>query len=254
VLGSFANCTSFIQEVRVLKIAICDDISAIADKIEDILENYGDLNNLDLDILQFIDTESVEEHLLNGNSIDLIFLDIEFPEKSGIDLANFIRNIKKDCVIEIIFISGSDKYFRDLLEFQPISFISKPFVNSDIIKSFEVFLKRLDALSFKFQYKSGGTSHLVPLNEIFYFESEGKKINIYSEKNTDSFYGTFSELSEEFNRNIFIRIHKSYIVNFDKVTSITRNNIILSNGIELPIGRKYCSQVEDAILKMRSYG
>ena len=254
MLGSFTNCTSLIQEVNVLKIAICDDVSAIADKIEDILENYSALNKLDLDILQFTDTESVKEYLLNSNSIDLIFLDIEFPDKSGIDLANFIRNIREDYATEIIFISGSDKYFRDLLEYQPITFVSKPFMDSEIIESFKIFLKRIDTLNFKFSYKSDGITRLILYNEIFYFESYGKKINIYSENQSDSFYGSFSKLSEEISHNIFIRIHKSYIVNFDKVTSVTKNTIILSNGIELPIGRKYCSQVEDAILKMRSYG
>lgn len=234
-----------------MKIAICDDVSAIADKIEDILENYCDLNKLDLDILQFTDTESVKEYLLNGNSIDLIFLDIEFPDKSGIDLENFIRNIREDYATEIIFISGSDKYFRDLLEFQPITFISKPFMDLEIIEGFEIFLKRLNLLNLKFSYKKNGYTYLIPYNDILYFESNGKGINIYSENVFDSFYGSILELDMDINYNSFIRIHKSYVVNIDKVTSVKKDVLILTNGVQLPIGRMYEDELKKYIMGMK---
>lgn len=234
-----------------MKIAICDDVSIILDKIEDILESNKELNKLDMDILQFVSIESVIEYLREGNIIDLIFLDIEFPEKSGIYLANFIRNIKENYATEIIFISGSDKYFRELLDFQPTTFIKKPFIDSDIIEAFEIFLKRLDVSNLKFIFKSEGHSYLVPYNEILYFESEGKKNIIYYGNKSYSFYGKFSDLNEKIDRDNFIRIHRSYIVNFDKVTSITKNSLLLTNSIQLPIGRKYRELVEDTILNTR---
>lgn len=230
-----------------MKIGICDDVVSICDKIEDILDAYDGKNNFGIEIFQFTSINSVKE-FLKKDSLDLLFLDIEFPNNSGIDLAKFIREDKINYQTEIIFISGSDNYYRDLLNFQPIFFISKPFTESNIIEGLEIFLARLNLLNMKFTYTNNAVTKLVLYNNIFYFSSEGKKINIHLENKSDSYYGKFFQLENELKNSNFFRIHKSFIVNFDKISSIMKNSVVLINGVELPIGRKYKKEFEEFIL------
>lgn len=232
-----------------IKIAVCDDNSKICNLIEDILDSYSDIHKLSLEIIHFYKVEKLQASISHGNNYNLIYLDIEFPGKSGIDLADFIRNINRDLGTEIIFISGSEEYFKRLLDFQPIAFISKPFDSEDIIRSFETFLERSNKLNLNYSYKKGGAVVIVPLKEIIYFESLGKKIYIHSERETDDFYGNLADLENELKEVNFHRIHKSYIVNGLKVRTVKKNSLVLTNDIELPISRSYQDRVKNQILK-----
>lgn len=100
----------------------------------------------------------------------------------------------------------------------------------------------------KFTYTNNSVTKLVPYNNIFYFSSEGKKINIHLENKSDSYYGKFFQLESELKNSNFFRMHKSYIVSFDKIFSIMKNSVVLINGTELPIGRKYQKEFEEFIV------
>ncbi len=236
---------------KLINIAICDDNPQICDSIEDILFYYSKAHSVDMEIFHFYTVESLEFSISRGNHYHLIYLDIEFPEKSGIELANFIRNIHQDIGTELIFISGSNAYFKKLLDFQPISFISKPFEKEDVIKAFELFLKRKNFLNLNFSYKKSGETYIIPLNEITHFESMGKKVYIHTEKKIDFFYGNISDVENRLKGVNFYKIHRSFIVNSIKVCTVKKDSLILNDGIELPIGRTYQGIIKDKFLSSK---
>lgn len=77
-----------------------------------------------------------------------------------------------------------------------------------------------------------------------YFEGNKRKINVYTTDENYSFYSKMSDLEKMVDNNWFVRIHASYIVNMDYVKVIYSDEIILNNGVRLPISKKYHKSVK----------
>lgn len=136
-----------------MKIAVCDDDKKICDIIEDILDDYSRKNKVFIEVFQFYTVESLVQSIEAKNTFNLIFQDIEFPNMTGIDFGDFLRRNVEDFFTDIIFISGSNQYDRELFSFQPLYFISKPFEKEEIIKSLELSLKKIKKTNSHFSYK-----------------------------------------------------------------------------------------------------
>ncbi len=108
-----------------IKIAICDDINemcvCIENKVEGILKNKS--IGYEIDIFN-----SGEElcRMLDEIRYDLIFLDIEFPKMNGIETGRYIREVKKDNITQIAYVSAKREYAMELFQVRPIDFIVKP--------------------------------------------------------------------------------------------------------------------------------
>lgn len=107
-----------------IKIAICDDDKNIAAKVENILEEIGKENLLKISIDVFYSGESLQKFYENGNTYDLIYLDIEMTMLNGIEVAKYIR--ERDRYTIIIYISSHEEYLIQLFEVEPFRFIRKP--------------------------------------------------------------------------------------------------------------------------------
>ena len=77
-----------------------------------------------------------------------------------------------------------------------------------------------------------------------YFEGDKRKIHVYTTDENYSFYSKMSDLEKMVDNTWFVRIHVSYIVNMDYVKIIYSDEIIMNNGIRLPISKKYHKSVK----------
>ena len=88
-----------------------------------------------------------------------------------------------------------------------------------------------------FEYKNQENSYRVMYKDILYFQSDGRKINIVMENDSQSFYGKLSEIEQECPEGLFLRIHKSYLINMHYIKEITYKWIKMINGDVLDISR-----------------
>lgn len=88
-----------------------------------------------------------------------------------------------------------------------------------------------------FEYKNQGNSYRIMYKDILYFQSDGRKINIVMEKKIESFYGKLSEIEQMCPEGVFLRIHKSYLINMCHAKEITYKWIKMINGDVLDISR-----------------
>jgi DNA-binding LytR/AlgR family response regulator len=87
------------------------------------------------------------------------------------------------------------------------------------------------------EYKNQGNSYRIMYKDILYFQSDGRKINIVMEKKIESFYGKLSEIEQMCPEGLFLRIHKSYLINMCHAKEITYKWIKMINGDVLDISR-----------------
>ena len=220
-----------------LYIAICDDNRQVCSEVETILWEYSKKSGVLLDIEVFYDGESFLKYQRQGNMVDLLYLDIEMEHGNGLEVGHQLRNVWKNYGIEIVYISGKEGYDRKLFEYQPLHFLTKPFSKEEVISVLELAMLRAKKQQTFFEYKKRTDIYRIPINEIFYFESLKREVRMVTEKGEDVFYAMLDEIEADLSGNQFVRIHRSYLINYNRVSVIRFAEVELSNGTILPISK-----------------
>ncbi len=220
-------------------IAVCDDKKQSCAQIENAILKYREDSDVKMEIEVFYSAKDLLDDLKKGESYDLIFLDIEIPEMTGIELADGVRNYLEDYQTKIVFISGSQMYYRELFDVQPMHFLLKPFTDGEIVKDLELALKLRGLDRSDFEYCVAKEWYRVPIKEILHLQSEGRRMVLTTADDCAKFYGTTDDAWKQVKNHRFLRIHRAFIVNYNFITRISADSVTMSDGVELSIGRAY---------------
>lgn len=230
------------------RIGICDDGENVCTSIENMLLQCAAELDVRIDTNVWYTGEGLKDYLVMGNQLDLLFLDIELFKMTGIEVGNYIRNQLDDMGMQIIYISGKASYAQQLFKTQPLDFLVKPITLSQIRDAFKMALKVMKRKNEKFEFQQGKDYYYVPIGEIVYFGSKGRKVKIVTPKASFEFYGKLKEVEKSLPGD-FIVIHKSYIVNKAYIFRYTYEMVELMNGTILTISPANRKQVRERILR-----
>ncbi|PWW26339.1 MULTISPECIES: LytR/AlgR family response regulator transcription factor [unclassified Chryseobacterium] len=180
---------------------------------------------------------------LQKNDSDLIFLDIQMPELTGINFMKIVGTHQK-----YILTTAYSEYALEGYEHNVVDYLLKPVSFERFQKSV---LKAQERFSFPkeenthFYIKSSGQRHRVSFNEILYIESIKDYVNIRTENDEYIVLDTLKSMESQLPEK-FVRVHKSFIINLDKVKSIGAKKVILPDD-EIPIGESYRADLLDRI-------
>lgn len=229
---------------------IIDDEIKAASYLRMLLEELDKEINI---VHVFNDPQKALEYL-NKNSIDLVFLDIEMPMMSGLDLLNEIN----DPSFEVIFVTGYDQYAIQAFSFCAIGYILKPVDEEDLMLAISNAKKRIasqhisvqnetllmnlkekEASNQKIGIQTSNGLEFVYLKDIVRCEALQKVTKVIG-KNGEwvSSYniGHFAKLLEEFD---FFQVHKSHLVNIKAVSRVNKDGfIVMNDNSEIPIARR----------------
>lgn len=219
------------------RIAVCDDEQVICSQIENIIVKFAAANNEKIDTQVFYSGEELCRFLEMGQSFDLIFLDIELKLINGIEVGKKIREELDNQILQIVYISGKDNYYRDLFDVRPMHFLHKPIEETEIIKDIRLAMKLADKLGGVFIYKKGHEIYRKPVKNILYFESNNREVKMVTTEGEEVFYGKLDDVYKQVAKYHFMYIHKSYIVNYFFVTKFKYEEVTMSNMEVLPISQ-----------------
>lgn len=221
-----------------MRIAVVDDEKIICSQIDRYI--MGFLNEMDKksEISVYYSGESFCS-ALKSESFDLIFLDIELGERSGIDVSRYIRGTQSDQTTQIVYVTGKNEYDRLLFDFQPFGFIAKPVTETKVKDILEKYQRIFGKNKTTFRYNLNHTDCWVRLNDVIYFESVDRKVNMYLNNTgeTITFYMKMTDIYEQVKNDSFLFIHKSFIVNERYITAFQSDFVRMANGKELPVSR-----------------
>lgn len=237
--------------IFMIKIAICDDDINICSRLEDILIEYSVKNYLKFDIHIFYTGEKFLNVLKNKEEYDIIFLDIEIGDCSGILVGKFIREVLKNEIVKIVYISYHTNYAMKLFKIRPVDFLIKPINKEEFIKNMDTLLSLINKQSEYFEFKICFDKKKVYLKDIFYFTTlkESKKIILKTKEEEYIFYGKLKDIYENLKKYRFMLPHNSYIVNYDYIKTFKSNKIELFNGEEIPLSRYKVKEIKELQLK-----
>lgn len=183
--------------------------------------------------------------MLNENSYDIIFLDINMPVISGVELMETQPNRPLTIVTTAYSDFALSAYQNDAIDYllKPISFekFTKAIEKAKTYYS-GISLKKEDGVKEKMlSYRINGQVKEMLLDDIIYIESLGNYMKLFISKVNLPIiiYGSLSNITAELNGVNFVQVHRSYVVNSNKIKSFTLKTLTMSNGENLPVGRKY---------------
>lgn len=174
---------------------------------------------------------------IQNNEADLIFLDIQMPELSGINFMKIVGN-----KLKYILTTAYSEYALEGYDHNIIDYLLKPISYSRFEKSTQKALERFTVNDTKedsfFFVKSSGQQHKINFDDILFVESIKDYVNIKTEKQEYIVLDTLKSLENQLPEN-FIRVHRSYILNKLHIKSVDSKVIVLDNSLEIPIGESY---------------
>lgn len=189
---------------------------------------------------------------LKTEEVDLIFLDIHLPKISGIDFLKVLPNPPA-----VILTTAFSEYALESYEFNVVDYLLKPF-------SFQRFVKAVskvpiqqdnqsldnDEIVKKEIFIKSGYEHIkVIINDILFIKSDADytEIILLEKKHLSS--EPLRYWLENLDNNQFMRVHKSYIVNTNKIEKVSSNQIFLDEKTVVPIGRAFKEAFAERFLK-----
>lgn len=226
------------------KIAICDDVKATCEELENVILNAAkNVFHEELDVDTFYNGDALIKELQEGNSYDLIFLDIELGKKiNGVGVGHIIRNDMDDHITQIVYISSKDGYDRQLFDVQPLHFLQKPIHPDKVVDDIRLAMKISKKENKMFEFKHFRNTLKVPYKDILYFESFAREITLVGTKTNYSFYYNIKNLIKIL-PDFFIQPHRSYLVNYELVTCFKYEELIMANGDTIPISRNKRAEI-----------
>lgn len=231
-----------------MRIVICDDETGTCGELERIILEHACERKIQVQTEIFYTGQRVLEYL-KENDVDLLFLDIELPEKNGVDIGKYIRYTMENEKLILVYISSKTRYAMELFQNRPFDFIVKPLCPGKIRNILDTIyhLREKDNVSFRF--KDRNNEYRAAYKDILYFQSEGHKIHLVTGKNIRSFYGKLNEVEKQCPEHLFLRIHNSYLVNVRHIEEIAYEWVKLINGEVLDISRPKRAEIRRKLLE-----
>ncbi len=186
---------------------------------------------------------------------DLLFLDVQMPECDGFDVLELLG---KDVPSAIIFVTAYDQYALRAFEAGALDYLLKPFDNARFDRALERAKekiaqgkgspKKLQRLT----VKSAGQVAFVGLSEIDWIEAADYYAALHVGDKTHLLRRSMAELEQDLDPATFCRIHRSTIVNLDRVRGLKVSEdgayqVLLENGTELRMSRRYRKQLQSRL-------
>ena len=223
-----------------MKIAICDDnMNHI-----NIIENYiYSIRKTSVECDAYQSGEELIRTFRNGEEqYDVIFLDMEMEQLNGIETANYIREIDEHVII--VFVTSHTEYMRESFKCAPFRFLVKPVDSEEFETVFYDISKKLSKQRKVFAFTENKAKIRLYCDDIIYCESQDHWIWIHTKDKVYKICKSLTELHSSLDKEMFCRIHKSYIINFLYIKSIKDNDVELYHCDKLiSISRSYKKEV-----------
>lgn len=228
----------------ILSCAIIDDEPLAAD----LLASYA-RKTPELHLVGAFESALTAMKVLRENPVDLLFLDIQMPELSGLEFAKILPKDTK-----VIFTTAFDRYAIEGYKVNAIDYLLKPISYETFIKSVnkavEIFVKenrqRVMAQDRFLYVKSEYKLMQIKLDDILYVEGVKDYIKIYLADDRKPIMSLMNmkKIDDYLPRPQFMRVHRSYIVNMQRVTMIDRGRMVIDANF-LPVSESYKDIVQE---------
>ncbi len=221
---------------------IIDDIEEASDIIVSHLAFKSEIK-----ILRTFTNSILGMEFIINNEVDLVFLDIDMPDLSGIEIIETLRAKNSFKLPKFILTTGHDEFALKGFEYGVLDYIVKPVTyrrfNQAVDRYLEYYQKQIEHNPETFLFvENEGKKLRLDFEDIVYIEGSGNYISVFKSDKRIVLLKTLTDMEQCLNPKYFMRIHKSFIVAINKIVSIANNEAQVNfknEAINIPIGRTY---------------
>ena len=235
-----------------IRIACCDDEKQQLELYKTMFTNIEMRQDIKLNVEYFLSGNFMLERFQSEkNPFDLVYLDMDMDEKSGLDLAKEIRqNYHSDCLI--LFLTNYPKYMQSSFDVRAFQYMIKPVQFEEFERKFNAARKYLEKDDKnRVVLKIDEDNVVFFTNEIYYIEKEksSKQFLVYLEDKCVVAKGVLNAIENQLLEQHFMRTHRSYLVNMKHIRRIQKNDLVLSNGNLVPISRRKEKELKQQFMR-----
>lgn len=229
-----------------MRIAICDDEESQRALIIKYLQEWAVLHRQIIETASYSGAEAFLFTWEEDKQFDLLILDIEMGTLSGMDLAGKIREENEE--IPILFITGYETYMAQGYEVSAIQYLLKP-MNKDKLFAVLDKLQKGKKIEQKMPFQTEDGMLFLKPSQIWYVEASGHYSMMHTVDGSYQLRHSFTEVLKMLgSRTEFVHCHRSYLVNLQHVSAITRTELILDSPVKIPISRSSYKSVNQAFI------
>lgn len=196
-----------------MKILIVDDEALALARLKRMLTTLGYKDIVEADNAASALTAVKESHF------DLVLLDINMPETSGLELGYELRYHQEE--LAIIFQTAYAEHALKAFDIGAVGYLVKPFSMEQLEQSIErVKVENKSSSDFRLMSKTGESYYLLKPEEIYYVKADLSEVMLRSSKGFSYYAQKISDLEKKLLAHDFIRIHRSYLININKIKEI----------------------------------
>ena len=234
-----------------INIAIVEDDQHDMLAIHDYINSYKQEHDDSIMLFEFTNAEDFLKQEKLFQVLDLLFLDIELPGMSGMDLAISLRKKGISCLI--VFATNMVQYAVQGYDVAAIDFIVKPITQAVFHAKFSGYLRTIHSKKKTILIKKRDEVKRCLISDILFVEVESHTIRIFTKSSEEEFSGTLKQIEEELSGNGFAKCNKCYLVNLKYVESICKDEVKVA-GHQLQISRREKKQFMEAFARYEDGG
>lgn len=205
-----------------------------------VIENFVE-RTADLELVVSCDSAIDASHQLRQHKVDILFLDVEMPDMTGLELLETLKDPP-----EVILVTSKEKYAVSAFNLDVTDYMVKPVEYKRFLKSLEKVTERLEnqvdgeeglvagKLFVKVDHQLVG----IEVNDIFMVEAMADYARIHTDSKRYTVYSSMKGIAKKLPADSFMRVHRSYIVNLASIDSIEDNTIVIHGNL-IPVGVTY---------------
>lgn len=222
-----------------MKIAICDDEYITAEYYYEQIERIFKEYSTECEIELFTDSGKLLTSLYEGKRWDICFLDIDMPLIDGLSLGQKLRELDMDCYL--IYVSIHCECVYESFKARPFRFIPKDEFQSEISGCIADILADCHAESEQdyVTFENRTSMYRFRIDDIIYVQSIDKYVTLFlsGDQQSEAIRFKMSDIEKQLHPYGFIRIHKSYLVNYRYIKNIQTTCVVLDSKKQLPVSR-----------------
>jgi len=245
------NTIRVVKELMIT-IGVCDDNDTNKNQVCHVIETYLKAQRIDGKVFVFDSAEKLHSAIGDKKlNFDIIFLDIILGGMDGMTCARWIR--QQDKLVQIVFLTSSTDYVYEGYEVNATAYLVKPInVNKIAVVLDTAIAKIEDVAKESISIMTGGVTQRILMKDILYLESQKNKVQIVLVRTVErlAVYMTLDEFAQCHQSSMWIRPHKSYIVNFLYIEQYVSDRFVLRDGTVIPISRIYKDKARECFFTL----
>lgn len=213
-----------------MRILICDDEQTYLNTLRIHIEEYMISHHIRYTITALTDPTRV---MKEDSAYDLAFLDIQMAGIDGITLAKQLR--QRNQKLALFFVTNYDEYQDDAMDLQAFRFFEKPFNVRRLYAGLDKAMEYIDGAYLDIYLTDNSVQQRVIVDDILYVTREGRRVSLVTENQVYNISEKFDDFCEKLPQLFFYPVHKSFFVNLHYVEKYAYTELLLTNGVRIPI-------------------